>query len=48
MKSDILIIHWDYVFEYPDFPLGINFNRFHPDYPDHDYDYMYRCKITIQ
>jgi len=39
MKNDIPIIHRDYVFKYPDFPLGINFNRFHPDYPEHTHEF---------
>ncbi len=39
MKGDIPIIHRDYVFEHPDFPLGLNFNRFHPDYPEHRHEF---------
>jgi len=39
MSTDIPIIHRDYVFEHPDFPLGINFNRYHPDYPEHTHEF---------
>ncbi len=39
MKSEIPIIHRDYVFEHPDFPLGINFNPSHPDYPEHRHEF---------
>ncbi len=39
MKSDIPIIHRDYVFGHSDFPLGVNFNRFHPNYPEHRHEF---------
>ncbi|RKX43905.1 MAG: hypothetical protein DRP64_07585, partial [Verrucomicrobia bacterium] len=39
MSTDTPIIHRDYVFEHPDFPLGINFNKFHPDYPAHTHEF---------
>lgn len=36
---DIPTIHRDYVFTYSDFPLGSNYNRFHPDYPEHTHEF---------
>ena len=39
MKGDIPIIHRDYVFKHSDFPLGVCFNKFHPDYPEHRHEF---------
>jgi len=39
MSTDTPIIHRDYVFKHSDFPLGINFNKFHPDYPEHTHEF---------
>ena len=39
MTKRIPVIDRDYVFPHPDFPLGINWNRFHPDYPKHTHEF---------
>ena len=39
MSTDIPIIHRNQVFKHADFPMGTNFNKFHPDYPQHRHDF---------
>lgn len=39
MSEQPPIIPREYVFQQPEFPLGINFNRGHPDYPLHLHDF---------
>jgi AraC family L-rhamnose operon transcriptional activator RhaR/AraC family L-rhamnose operon regulatory protein RhaS len=39
MSDKVFVIHKEYVFEHSDFPLGVNFNKFHPDYSAHKHDF---------
>ncbi|MEN8254410.1 MAG: helix-turn-helix domain-containing protein [Verrucomicrobiota bacterium] len=39
MSDKIPIIHRSYAFEHADFPMGINFNKYHPDYPEHSHEF---------
>lgn len=39
MSDKVFVVHRDYVFEHSDFPIGLCFNKFHPDYQAHAHEF---------